>query len=193
MTEKRTGGFGVDRAGQGMRTWTMETVRGRCVEQDRCLIWRAGVNSGGYPMTSINGKPGTSVRQYIFTQLLGRKVPKGRRITSRCENKRCCSEFCLMAVPVSKIIRRAHAKRREEPGKLLRMQLSCPFSKLGIEEARAIRASDEPTKVIAQRYGITPTSARAIRKGQAWAEPPVALVSSVFEWRGQVSVEAQHP
>lgn len=169
----------VNRKGQGTRTWTMETVRGRCTEDDRCLIWNQGVNSGGYPVTSINGKPGTSVRKFIFTELLGRTVPNGKRITSRCDNRRCCSEHCLMAQAIGTIIKRGYEKRCMTPAGLALLQERCPFSKLDREKARQIRTSTESTKVIAARYGISAASASAIRRGEAWREPPV-LVSSIF-------------
>ena len=40
--------------------------------------------------------------------------------------------------------------------------------KLDAEKARAIRASDEPSKVLADRYGVTPSNISAVRIGRTW-------------------------
>lgn len=165
----------------------MDTVRSRCTEDDRCLIWNQGVNSGGYPMTSINGKPGANVRKFIFTELLGRTVPAGKRVTSRCGNRRCCSEHCLMAQPIGTIIKRGYEKRCLTGAGLKLLQERCPFSKLDREKAREIRASTEPTKVLAARYGISAASTSAIKRGEAWREPP-QLITSVFNLAASLGV-----
>ena len=42
-------------------------------------------------------------------------------------------------------------------------------AKLWDEEVLAIRASGEPTEVLARRYGVTDSTVRKIRAGTAWA------------------------
>ena len=62
--------------------------------------------------------------------------------------------------------------------------LTAKIAKITAEQAQEIRASDEPRKAIAEKYGLCLSQVYNIRNGSAWRGPVAAVNSSVFSWRG---------
>jgi len=55
------------------------------------------------------------------------------------------------------------------------------LSKLSLEKAREIRASDETYVALGKRYGVAPSCIGSVKRGEAWKETMSA--ASVFTWR----------
>lgn len=52
------------------------------------------------------------------------------------------------------------------------MRRDKPNAKLTPSVVQAILCSDEPGKVLASRYGVTPTNISYIRRGKTWKDVP---------------------
>ena len=62
--------------------------------------------------------------------------------------------------------------------------LTAKIAKITAEQAEEIRASDEPRKAIAAKYGLCLSQVYNIRKGSSWRGTIAAVNSSVVSWRG---------
>jgi hypothetical protein len=168
------------KAGPPPRTWTLDYVRARCDEIGECWIWNQGVQSKGYPQASIDGKPGQSVRAYVFTHLMGKRGPSTRRqcIATRCGQLRCLSPACLVMRTRSGIMREqwGAGDRRPNMGdnfvkrKLTRAQ---------IDEIHALPSGFNQSEV-ARRMGVHARTICKVANGESYRRMAPA---SVFEWR----------
>lgn len=76
-------------------------------------------------------------------------IPDGHQIDHLCRNKLCVNPDHLEPVTAAENSRRANAK-------------------LTVEKVREIRASAETSVVLAQRYGVAPTTIKSIKQGRSW-------------------------
>lgn len=165
------------------QVWTMDTVRSRCDEVGDCLIWTGPVNASGYPYCCIDGKR-HSLRSFVYFDLLGKPRRGGLRVATRCGNKLCLSEACLVGRSQADIIAAASAKRLAlDPLFRRRLRAMPPVVKLDEGKAEAIRNSDLPGRELALVYGVSMETIRAIRAHETWV--PIRLpVNSIFNLGG---------
>lgn len=164
-----------------MSRWNWAWFMERAKEGDgECVIWVSGVNTYGYPSARLEGKSGTSVRNYIYTKVLGKKLPAGYKVSSRCGNKLCISERCLVSRSSSEIVRRSYKSRRVSSGTITANLRDLGYVRLNLDIAREVRASNEPTAYWAEKLGVSQTTIRDIKTGKRW--PETRHGSSVFTW-----------
>ena len=161
---------------------TLENLTMYCHEEGNCLIWAQGANSVGYPMARIDNKP-QLVRRYVYQHLLGKHLPRGYKVISKCGNIRCVSPGCLRSSTTGAIVRKAFADgKRDTYQETLKRRANCIAtfsSKLDMALAREIRAQVGTHQAIADRYGVCRSTVKNIKLGRVWAEPE----NSVFNWR----------
>lgn len=171
-----------------------ERFRENVAEVGGCLEWQ-GRYLGALPVMqtpagmlfdgSVSGKQ--SARQLAWLIGTGVRAPVGRTLVMRCGNAACVDHLHMRAVK-----RGAHCTLAAADGKYktTRRQAAAlaardggrrPDYKLSLSDAAEIRASTEPTKVLALRYGVSPSGISAIRRGDRWAT--TAAAASVFTWR----------
>jgi hypothetical protein len=163
------------------KKWTAAMVRQNCKKVGDCLIWTGRVDARyGHPIASVNGRH-TCMRPYYFTKLLGRVVPAGHKVGPSCGNKLCMS--CLITRTPRDALLAAYSMGDRECGPATRMRITMGRSrtKLSPKKADEIRASDEPVKVLAERYGVCKETIRAVRRGDRWNARPEAR-ASIFDW-----------
>jgi hypothetical protein len=169
--------------------WTIKTVQDRCKEDGLCWVWTQCINDAGYPIGTINGKRGSSVRKFLYTELLGKRLTNGHVITSRCHNKRCVSPDCLVQRTRGDILRDMYARgaRTADAGYIYRQRKAIndrpDYVKLDQEKAREIRArlaDGEAVSSLAAAFGVSEPTIRDIRRNRSWRE--FATNSSVFAW-----------
>ncbi len=159
----------------------------RCTEEGECMLWQQGVNSTGYPIARIDGKP-TLVAHHVFYNLMGRMKRKGYVVTPRCGNQLCVSQECLIALTYSERIKRTYASgarstEREYFSRVKRM-VNSGKTKLDFDIADDIRANrmDVPNSALAAEMDCHPKTIYQVKRGKTWLR--VAPGASVFTLAG---------
>lgn len=164
---------------------TLENLKDYADEEGDCLIWRGATNKRGSPIATIGKRRGVYVRRHIFTELLGKKIRKGRVMTSLCVNPRCIAPECLTTKTKGEILARTYAigaRSRAAARQSWSVGLrKAQNVKLDREKAAQIRASQEPTNDLAKQYGVDPQTIRNVRAFRCWND--VMNGASVFSWR----------
>jgi hypothetical protein len=114
-------------------------------------------------MIKVDGNA-VSVRRALFEATHG-PVKPGHEIVASCETPKCVR--CIEEVTCAERRRRMAERRNAQP----RTRWIPPHAKLSSEKAREIRASDEPTAVLAERYGVSKASIGYARISKTWPEP----------------------
>jgi len=149
-----------------------------CRPVDGCLVWAGHVDPQRGPIGRLEGGKPVSVRRYIwgvkrFTLGLNEVI----RMREECEHG--CCEYAHMHVER----RNAEAKGRPlMPAHLNAMAtaLRKRLGKLDWDKVRAIRASDEPNKVLAARYDVSSSLIGQVRRHELWVEQG-GLFTSLFK------------
>jgi hypothetical protein len=177
--------------------WTLKTVQDRCIEDGECWIWQQGVNSKGYPQACINGKGGLIVRRFVYENLMGRNLRKGFVVSSRCNNRLCCSPDCLVQKTRSEVLEGSYARgvrsvESEYMARVLRHMRDKTFHvRLDFDKAREIRArlaQGETTAALSKEFGVGQSAIRDIRRNITWREQ--SSNASVFTWAAAAALEA---
>lgn len=150
---------------------TLETLHMYADEEGECLLWRQSVGSHGYAQANLEGKPGSLVKNYIFTRLLGAELGAKRVIALTCGNKRCISPAHIESMTVGKVQRLAYSSGRrnaelEYLGRLkARAASSLPMASK--EQVQAVRAFPDGMTYteIARQTGLGHKSVSRIRRG----------------------------
>lgn len=129
------------------------------VEEDRghetpCRIWQRSTNNTGYGQIRINGKLHLAHR-VAYERDRG-EIPDGMTIDHLCRVRCCVNPDHLEAVTNTENVRRGRG------------------AKLGIVAAAQVKASDEPARVLAGRFGVSLTTIYAARNGVQWRDVEAA-------------------
>lgn len=168
------------------KAWTLDRVRERCIEEGACWIWQQGTNGSGYPQACIDGAP-RLVPAWVLAKVLGRPVAPKHVATTKCLNRLCCSPYCVIEMSRSDRIRKAYQlgeRDRIAEGRARRESVADRgwVVRLNAEKAREIRQRiSEPTRLLAQEYGVSQDHIRRVMLNQSW--PEIASGASVFNWR----------
>lgn len=171
-----------------------ETLAMRCTEEGNCLLWNQGVNNKGYPQTRINGAT-RMVRRYVYTELMGKEVNAGRVVSTKCNNKRCISKFCLVSKTpgacLSEAYRTGARSATHEYADRLQRAIKYGMSKLSAEIALHIRTErlHETNCSLAREYGVHAKTIASIKKGKSWKQRMGP--SSVFSLAQSMGLSAQ--
>lgn len=151
------------------------------VDRDDCWAWLGGT-AGNYKGRLRYGRVKLGGRaQYVHRvvyELANGPIRPGMHLVRNIDvchsDERCCNPAHWMAV-LARTKTKVFAKQgRASRG--IRHALAVAVGKrqvslkLNIEKAREIRASAEPARVVAQRYGIHESMVWRIRRGECWAE-----------------------
>ena len=162
-------------------------LKSRCEQVGDCLLLDHSVQGKGYPQANIDGKH-RLVQRYAYTEIYGKRLPKGYVVSATCGNKLCCSKVCLVGVSRGTILTKAYADgKRNQNGELaarrriaIRNGLN---TKLDMEKAKDIRrrrGEGETLQSIADIYGICADTASRVCKQKMWREHING--ASVFGW-----------
>ena len=145
---------------------TVDSLKNRTIEVGECREWQ-GYFGNGTPQVSNNGEM-VSVRR-LFTELLGGQISKGYYVP-KCNNKTCVNPDHTVFHTVSVHLKKAAKIAVLNPTRRIKIQINkrATVAKLTQEKADEIRYSDEPSRVLAQRYGVDKSVICRIRKGNAW-------------------------
>lgn len=160
---------------------TLERLRERCrVDEDTgCWIWTGGVERGKYAAVWLPAlKRRVSMSIAVCYLQTGRLPKKGEIWHSTCGDPLCASHRKpgTRSSQVRTAIALSKKPRHEAIAKMTRaVRAQSPYSD---EVVEAIRASDEPMQVLADRYGMSRGYVSKIRLGMC--RRPVMRGASVF-------------
>jgi hypothetical protein len=166
-------------------TWTLAEVEARCEPEGECMLWTKATNREGYPVAGINGVA-THMARFVFTELLGRTIPPGHRVTMKCRNHACLAAGCFATMTRGKILARSYANgarlRVTETATRRRLAEERGVRKLTEARAAEIRQrAHERTADLAVEFGVSKTTINKVKSGAIWF--PLAPGASVFSWR----------
>lgn len=132
---------------------------------DACLVWTGYAQQGRWPQWVVMGCK-MPVRRMVYLAVHGWIKP-GQQIGVTCG--------CELCVHPDHLVSRGKKKAAlgQPLGPLHRLRSTRARrakAKITPEIASAIRASDEPSVVLAQRYGIPRQHVWRIRAGRAWVD-----------------------
>lgn len=145
----------------------LDYIRLRCVEEGECWIWQGATNQTGHPIMKYPGRPCGTVRRLVLEAIGNAPAPRQPTVNT------CGDPLCVSPAHTKKSTIRQVAKQAAKGGAWQsmerRMKISAAkrkTSKLSIEQANAIRMSEETTAELAQRFGVDRSYIKAIRAGK---------------------------
>jgi hypothetical protein len=127
-----------------------------------CLKWPFAVDRKGYGKLYVDGKT-HRVPRLVCAAAHGDAPTREHEAAHSCGVPSCCNRLHLRWATASE-----NQSDRVLHGTSNRGERSHSV-KLGAEDVRAIRSSDETEASLARRYGVKPPTIRKIRIGENWA------------------------
>ncbi|MGC4396007.1 hypothetical protein [Hydrogenophaga sp. T2] len=128
-------------------------------------IWHAQIQLEG---TRYN------VRKTVHAAHATKPLGPGEVVTTRCECPNCLNPELLVTETKGDVVRRQtaqglhhHAQHRAAIDRARREKRE---TKLDMQKAREIRASEAPLRELAQRYGVSAEAVRRVRANLNWRE-----------------------
>jgi len=164
---------GIRRLNVVAGAYTLELIRARCLvdenEYSPCWIW-TGPENAGVPVLRHNGHL-RSARQVVQELKTGRTLSRNQVVRMDCGGSSCLNPE-HMAVQTRASLKTENAA--SEPAAIRRARVGAQVRQrcavLDFDKARQIRLSDEPTLVLAARYGVSAKTIRDVRAGDSWRD-----------------------
>lgn len=147
----------------------IERIHARCIEEGDCLIWQDYSKDGKHPQIKIAGKV-YYVRKVLWGAQNG-EMPAGKVLAKTCETRNCVCH--TEPQTVSEIQTRVGATgvfSTPQRGAKIAAAKRAACGKISMEQALDIRNGAASVKEMAKRYGICPSLAGGIRRGERWKE-----------------------
>lgn len=149
--------------------YIVDRIRARCEECGDCLLWTGYCFRNITPMINFSKKP-TGVRRLMYIAAKG-PVHPGWEVVGTCESVKCVNPDHMKQVSTADRRREVAGKRTGRLPVAAVQKIREKSGKLTMERARLIRSSEEPTAVLAERYGVSCALIGYVRRGISWAEP----------------------
>lgn len=142
-----------------------------------CWLWNGATKGNGYGSFQWGGSNWPAHRA-SYALFVG-PVQKGMDVCHRCDNRACVNPDHLFIGTRAENMADCRAKGRTARGARLgdRRGENGPAAKLNWSAVREIRASGEPSKILAARHGVGPDNINRIRRNDTWKELPGAGIS----------------
>jgi len=139
-----------------------------------CLVWTGSINTYGHPQYKSTVEHGCRLVRRMVWLFSGRSIGYREPLTCTCGDIKCLNPDHLRRTTTQAIAKQA-AKRGAwksltRAAKISAKRRTSNVAKLDIEKAREIRLSDEPSRVLAARYGVNRSVVSGIRAGTRWRE-----------------------
>lgn len=139
---------------------------------DGCWPWTGSLNPSGYGQLGWWGK--TRLAHRVAWALTHGAIEPGLFVCHRCDNRRCCNPAHLFLGTVQDNNRDRHEKGRTLAGD--RHQ----NAKITSEQVAEIKASTEPRRALAAKFGVSKCTIRKIKTGVYWQGENTPIRQSVF-------------
>jgi len=149
------------------KIYTLESLKEKTIEVGECWEWQ-GAFGNKVPHVYHAGNL-VSVRR-LFTELLGEKTPEGGFLIPSCNNVICVNPDHTRWYNKKRFYTRAANNAAKSPTRAVKIQIYKRAHNAKLDESKAenIRASDLPSRELAQLYGVNKTLICKIRAGRAW-------------------------
>lgn len=137
------------------RFWSKVDVK----HKKYCWEWKGSVDRYGYGKTSIKSK---TVLAHRKSWLITNGDPKDLFVLHKCDNPKCVNPHHLFLGTNQDNMDDMKSKGRSTRGE------TNPNSKLTSKDVLDIRNSDEPTKVLTQKYSVSIRQIKRIKTGENW-------------------------
>lgn len=133
-------------------------------EANDCWEWQASLNTNGYGQFRFRNRPQQAHR--VSWVLHHGEIPAGLYVLHKCDNPLCINPDHLFLGTQAENIADAMSKDRwRTPRPVGESHGNAVMTE---DDVRAIRASSEPSRRIAKRYGVTQSAIQHIRKRRSW-------------------------
>lgn len=164
---------------------TLDDLRQRChVDDNGCWLWGFSVTHDGQPKVHaiIDGERICTTGGRISWLLSGGKLPAKHVVYRyRCEAKLCLNPGhlrCGTKAEAGAQLVRIGRLRGDPARSIINRRNRCSKNiVLDLVKAREIRASDEPIKTLAARYGTSNSTIHDVLTGKRWREPGWSVFS----------------
>jgi len=146
---------------------TLAHLQARTTEEGDCMLWDGYTDRIGSPQWRVGGKCWPARR--LLWELTRGPVPAKHQVSAHCGIAGCVHPDHLVCRTRSRIQRGA----RRSPATAIRIALTHrakATARLTPAVVAAIRASDEPGRVLEQRYGLSAGRASRVRSGAVWRD-----------------------
>jgi DNA-binding CsgD family transcriptional regulator len=126
-----------------------------------CWLWQGGQFVSGYGQFSINGR-GYLAHRVAFARTKG--CPDGQCVCHSCDNRLCCNPDHLFLGTIADNNRDMVSKGRDRKA----CGASAGKAKLTEAEVHGIRKSNESSRQLGRRLGVSHTTINQIRNGSIW-------------------------
>jgi len=150
----------------------LKTLKFRCNVVGECWEFRTDAKSvlrKHHPMAKVDGKP-KLMRRHAYELVRG---SLDGCLAPFCENPACINPAHQKVMTIAqrnKLGGKAAANSPTRGAKVAQTKRERGLTKIDIDIAHAIRASEEASDVEAARYGIDPSLVTKIRRGQGWKD-----------------------
>jgi len=152
----------------------LDQLKAKCNEVGDCWEWITTARSVArkrHPMTKLDGKP-VLLRRHAY-ELVHGEMDAGRYLVPHCGNACCINpehQQVLSERQKNKLGGKRAAKSPTRAGSVAVAKRAQSTTKLSMEIAQAIRASDDPCDIEAAKHGVHPSRVTQIRRGQGWKD-----------------------
>jgi hypothetical protein len=138
------------------------------ITRDGCWIWTGANKGNGYGGFNLGGQ-NMPAHRASFLLFSGKDV-EGKDVCHRCDNRACVNPDHLFLGTRLENMQDCKRKGRIATGETLgdRRGQNGPAAKLTWDQVSEIRQSQLPSKVIAERYGVTNDNINRIRRNNTW-------------------------
>jgi len=133
-----------------------------------CWKWTGYRDQNGYGRINIGNMPVLAHR--VAWQLLCHEITSEQHVLHRCDNPSCVRPEHLFLGDHAMNMADKMAKKRHRFGVSRGVAHGC--AKLNEEQVREIRASNGPSRIVAQQYGVSGRQVRDIRARRVWRHLP---------------------
>lgn len=120
-----------------------------------CWLWKSYKTPRGYGSMGMPGQR-PEIASRVSWRLYRGRIPEGMLVCHLCDVPACCNpDHLFLGTPQDN---RLDALQKHGGGN----------SKLTWDEVFAIRASEESQEALAEKYGVSPKTVWAIRRGRSW-------------------------
>lgn len=148
---------------------TLESIHAKCTEVGDCWEWSG--SKRWHPSVRHGGKV-VLVRRLVV-ELTGRTIQATQKAVATCDNKSCCNPAHVAIQSHRQVMRSQGALGKlSDPARIAKIAATkrAKYAKITMDDARAIRASDETCRQAGERYGISLGKVASIRQYRCWRE-----------------------
>ena len=151
---------------------TLNDIYERCIEVGDCMEWQGGMSHGNTPVARVSGGNVVSIRKYIFTELLGNELPRGRFTAITCQNQSCVARAHIISADRTYIMHAASAATRYGQNPVRNAKIAAKArartSSLSPEIVQAIKESPLSGAALARELGCAKSTVNNVRANQSW-------------------------